>query len=110
MSFGMYLSFDCEGSHSKTQVCPCNYLLCIARFRIEAKTSTHKRTFSGVDCEGSHSSHKAAGKIIVVHAITAKALEFNLKLILCICKGPDSVQNVRSLRIRTQGNLVVHQP
>ena len=82
MPFGMYLRFDCEGSHSKTQVFVSNYLLCIARPRIKVRKSTHKRTFSGVDCEVSHSSHEATSKIIVVRAIRKTELGINLKPIL----------------------------
>ena len=109
MSFGMYFMFHCEGWHSKTKIFVSNYLLCIARPRIKARTSTHKRTFSGGDCEGSHSSHEAASKITAVRAITTTELGKNLKPILRIRKGPDCVENVRSLRIRPQRNLVVHQ-
>ena len=110
MPLGMYLGIDCEGSHSKTQVFVSNYLLCIARPRIEARKYTHKFTFSGVDCEVSQSSHEAASKIIVVRAIRTTELVINLKRILCIRKGPNCVQIVLSLRIRPQSNLVLHEP
>ena len=79
MPFGMYLRFDCECSSSTTQVFVSNYLLCIARPRIKVEKSTHKGTFSGVDCEVSNSSHEAASNIIVVHAISKKELGINLK-------------------------------
>ena len=76
---------------------------------IQPSTSTHKRTFSGGECEGSHSSHEAGSKSTVVRAITTTELRLNLKPILSIGKGPDCVQNVRSLRIRPQRNHLVHQ-
>ena len=106
----MYLWFDCEGSQSKTQVFVSDYLLCIARLRIQASTSTHKRTFSGGDCEGTHSNQKGASKSTVVRAITTTEPGINLKQILCIDKGQHCVQNVRSLCIRPQRDVVVQQP
>ena len=82
MSFSMYLCFDCEGSQSKKQVFVSNYVLCIARPRIQARTFPQKLTFAGGDSEGSHSSHKAGSKSTVVRAITTTELGINLKVIL----------------------------
>ena len=111
MPFGMCVSSDCEGSQSKTQVFVSNYLPCIARPRIKAIKSTHKRTTSGADCKVSHSNHdqKPASKIIVLREIGTTELGMNLKPILCIGKGPHCVHIVPSLRIKPQSNLVVHQ-
>ena len=44
-----------------------------------------------------------------VRATTTTKLGINLKPIPCIGKGPECVHNVRALRIRPQGNPVVHQ-
>ena len=78
MSFWVY----CEGSQSKKLVFVSNYLLCIVRPRIQGGKSTHKHTFSGIDCQGSHSSHEASIKTIVVRAIEKTELGINLKPVL----------------------------
>ena len=107
--FRMHLWFKSEGWRSKTQLFVSNYLLSIVRPHIKARTFTQKRTFSGVNCWGSHSRHEGASKSTVVGAIKTTKVGINLKLIPCIGKGANCIQNVRSLCIRPQRNLVVRQ-